>query len=106
LFGSRAGNLLRGVSMSPWARDLFLPVHHVRALLERGGETRKRRIEHRTHQHGQHPAPELVGDEKADVAGVLAFRLEGPAVFEVRERSPEITDADLQVRAVERHLAG
>jgi hypothetical protein len=56
-------------------------VDRIGALLERGGEPRKRRVEHRAHQHRQHPALELIGDEEGDVAGVRLFRLEGPAVL-------------------------
>src|SRR5690348_471942 len=42
-----------------------LSVDHVRALLEGGGKSRERRVEHRAHQCRQHPAPELIGDEEA-----------------------------------------
>src|ERR1700744_1928342 len=37
--------------------DCLLPVYHVRALLERGRESRERCVEHRAHQGCQHATP-------------------------------------------------
>src|ERR1700722_5931400 len=76
-------------------RSTPLPVHDIRALLERRRKTRKGCIEHRAHQDRQHPALEFVGDEKPDVAGSLALRLKRPAVFQIGERPPQIADGYL-----------
>jgi len=62
-------------------------------------------VEHRAHQHREHPTPELVGDEESDDAGIIGFRLEGPAVLELAERTLQIFDHDFQVRTIERHPA-
>src|SRR6266705_291476 len=59
-------------------RGRGLAIDLIGALLERRREPRKRGVEHRAHQHAQHAAPEFIGDEEADVAGVVASRLEGP----------------------------
>ena len=56
----------------PRRAQAALPVDRVRALLERRGKALERGVEHRAHQHRQHPALELVGDEEADVAVGLA----------------------------------
>ena len=53
----------------------------VGALLEGGGEAVEGGVEHRAHQHRQHPALEFIGEEEPDVAGALGLRLEGPAVL-------------------------
>src|SRR5579872_6995884 len=78
-------------------RALPLPVHLVRPLLERARESCKRRVEHRSHQHRQHPAPEFIGDEEGDVAGLLALWLERPAVLEAGEGAAKVTHVDLQI---------
>src|SRR5437899_3015160 len=83
-----------------------LPVNCIRALFERRGKTPKRGVEHRAHQHGQHPALEFVSEVERDVAGALALRLERPAVFEIGKRPPQIPDRDLQIGTVEHYFAG
>src|SRR5258708_18617028 len=54
-----------------------LAIDLIGALLERRRQPRKRRVEHRAHQQAQHAALEFIGDEEADVANAVAFRLEG-----------------------------
>ena len=95
-----------GDQVSAMRRSVCLPVNHVGALFERGGKTLERGVEHRAHQHRQHPALEFVGEEKPDVAVGFGFGLEGPAVLEIAERPLQILDHDLQVGAVQRHPAG
>src|SRR6516225_5055775 len=74
-----------------------LPVNRVRPLLERRGKTRERRVEHRAHQHCEHPALELIGEEETDVAGLLILGLECPLVFHLGDRPTQITHRDFQV---------
>src|SRR3954469_2857141 len=68
----------------------LLAIDRIRALFERGGEPRKRRVEDRAHQHRQHPALELIGDEESDLAAAvclsISLGLEAPTIFERRER--------------------
>ena len=75
-------------------------------IFERGGKALECGVEHRPHQHRQHPASEFVGQEKSDVTVGFGFRLEHPAVFQVAERALEILDHDLQIRPVQRYPAG
>src|SRR5690242_17986451 len=65
-------------------------VDHVRALFERGGEALECGIEHRPHQHRQHPAAKFIGEVETDVAVGLGSRLEGPAVFQIAERALQV----------------
>src|SRR5262245_16353919 len=81
------------------------PIDLIRALLERRREAAEREIEHRAHEHAEHAALELVGDEELDLAGALALRMERPAIFQVAEGSLQILNQNLQVRPVERHPA-
>src|SRR6478752_1275441 len=74
-----------------------LAVDHVRTFLERRRKPRKRRVEHRAHQGREHAALELIGDEEADVAGLLTLRLEGPAVLQAGERSPQVAHENLEI---------
>src|SRR5205085_8301086 len=83
-----------------------LAVDRVRPLLERGGEPRKRGVEHCAHQHRQHAALELVGEVEADVALGFGLWLEDPAVFETGEWSPQIPCRYLQIGPVEHDFAG
>src|SRR3981189_3148605 len=83
-----------------------LAIDLIGTLLERRRQPRKRRVEHRAHQHAEHAALELILDEEADVAGLIAVRLEGPAVLERAERALEVLDQDFEVRPIQRHLAG
>src|SRR6185295_17608625 len=62
-----------------------LAVNRIRPLFERGGKALERGVEHRSHQHRQHPASEFIGQEESDVAIGFGFRLERPAVFEIAE---------------------
>ena len=63
------------------------PVDLIGARLEGRGEAAERGIEHRAHQHAERAAPKLVVDEELDLAGVVAGRLEGPAVLHAAERA-------------------
>src|SRR6478609_5496132 len=65
---------------------LRLTIHRIRPLFEGGGKALESRVEHRAHQHRQHPAPEFVGEEKSDIAVGFGSGLEGPAVFQIAER--------------------
>src|ERR1700716_3179968 len=81
-------------------------VDHVGAPFEGRGEAAEGGVEHRAHEQAQRPAFELVGGEKFHLAGLLAGRVKGPAVFEPAERALEILDQDLQIGPVERDPAG
>ena len=72
-------------------------VNRIRTLFERRGEALERGVEHRPHQHRQHPAPDFVGQETRRRS---RFRIwfERSAVFEVAEQALQILDHDLQVR--------
>src|SRR5438876_9186347 len=83
-----------------------LAVNHIGALLEGGRKPRKGCVEHRAHQDRQHAALEFIGEEESDVAGVVAFRLEGPAILQTAERPLQIFDQDFQVGLVQRYLTG
>src|SRR5438309_7778196 len=50
-------------------------IDHVGAALERGGEAAECGIEHSAHEQAEHAALELVGNEKLDLATVLAARM-------------------------------
>src|SRR5437868_9876154 len=82
------------------------PVNRVRALFERRGKPPECRIEHRAHQHGEHTALEFVSEKECDVAGLLALRLEAPAVLEIGEWTSEILDQYLQIGTIKRDAAG
>src|SRR5262245_7930502 len=81
------------------------PINLIRPLLERRREAAKCQIEHRAHEHAEHAAFELIGDEELDLAGALALRMEGPAVFQPAEGSLQIFDENLQARPIEGHPA-
>src|SRR5215467_8469770 len=76
-------------------------VDPIGAPLEGRGEAPEGGVEHRAHEQLERPALELVGDEELDVAGLLAGRMEVPAVLELAERALEILDMDLQIGPVE-----
>src|SRR5215470_4625383 len=58
-----------------------LAVDLIGAFLERCSKAREGGVEHRPHQHREHPALELVDDEEADIASLLSLRFESPAVL-------------------------
>ena len=57
-------------------------VDDVGAAFEGGGEAAKGGVEHAAHERAERAAAELVGDEKLDVAGVIADRAELPAIVQ------------------------
>src|SRR4029079_4491339 len=85
--------------------DLF-SIHCIGPLFERRGKALERGVEHRSHQHRQHPALEFVGEVKPDVAAGFGSGLEVPAVFQLAERPFQIFHHDLQIGPVQRHPAG
>src|ERR1700704_6543054 len=84
----------------------WLSVNRIGALFERRRKALKRRVEHRAHQHRQHPALEFVSEEKSDIACAVRLRLERPAVLEVAERPLQVFDENFQIGTVERPPAG
>src|SRR5207248_9788249 len=92
---------------SPLAlRGAYPAIDRVRPALERLGKAPESRIEHRAHQHGEHAAFELVGDEKLDFAGAFAERVEIPPVLHPAERAIQVLDHNLQIRSIECYAAG
>src|SRR3974390_2921920 len=85
--------------------DRPLPINPVGALFERCGEALESGVEHRTHEHGQHPALEFVSDIKPYLTGIVGLRFEGPAVFELAERPAQIFDQNVQIGTVQRDAA-
>src|SRR6201987_5228169 len=85
--------------------SLLLPVNFVGALFERGRKTLEGGIEHRAHEHGQHPALEFVSDVEPYLAGIVGLRLEGPAVLEPAERTAQIFDQNVQIGTLQRYSA-
>src|SRR3984957_15683957 len=77
------------------------PVDYVGAPLEGACEFAERGVEHRAHQRAEHPALELVVDEKAH-ARALPFSviLEGPDVFEPAEQPVDIFERHVQTPLV------
>src|ERR1700704_4650021 len=86
--------------------DLPLSVNYICPFFECRRKALERDVEHRAHQHRQHPALEFVGYEKPDIAVDFRSGLEAPAVFQFAERPFQIFHHDLQIRAVQRHPAG
>src|ERR1700682_3768951 len=80
----------------------WLFVNRIGALSERRRKALKRRVEHRAHQHRQHPALEFVSEEKPNIACAVRLRLERPAVLEVAERPLQVFDENFQIWTVER----
>src|SRR5260370_16653851 len=75
-------------------------IDQVGPLLEGGRKAAKGEVEHGTHEQGQHPALEFIGDEEFDVAARLPGRPKGPAVLHSPDRAIEVFDRKLQLRAV------
>src|SRR5437868_12806759 len=92
---------------SPLAlRGAYPAIDRVCPPLEGLGKTPESRIEHRAHQHGEHAAFELIGDEKLNFAGAFAERVEIPPVLHPAERAVQVLDPNLQIRPIECHAAG
>ena len=78
--------MLREIAANERSAKSACAVNLVGAALEGRGEAAKSGIEHRAHQQAERAAPEFIGDEEFDLAGVLAGGLEGPAVLHAAER--------------------
>src|SRR5579875_1944212 len=86
--------------------DRLAAVNLVSPLFERASHAAEDSIEDCAGQHGKGAAAEFVVDEKFDLAGRLAPRMECPAVLHAAERAVEVFDANGQILSIQRDAAG
>ena len=98
--------MMQALLKGPGSHPARFAVDHIGALFESRGETLKSGIEHRSHQHRQHPAFEFVREIKPDFAFGLGFGFKTPAILEAAERPLQIFDENFQIGTVQRHLGG